>query len=163
MGFSFIIISPLLPSSCGFSFVFGSGVSFLVGSSIPLWMIVQQLVAISVLSQEEMSTRPSMPPSWFNLLGLLLFSHSVMSSSLWPHGLKNARLPCPSLSPGLCSNSCPLFWWCRPTILPSVAPFSSCPPSFPASGFFPMSQYVLSWPKNSLWPLCKMLRKWGSS
>ena len=50
-----------------------------------------------------------------------------------------ARLPCPSLSPRVCSNSCPLSWWCHPTISPSVVPFSSCLKSFPASGSFPMS------------------------
>ena len=54
---------------------------------------------------------------------LLLFSHSVMSDSLWPHGLKHTRVPCPSI-PGICSNSCPLSRWCLPTLL--VIPFSSC-------------------------------------
>ena len=65
-----------------------------------------------------------------------------MSDSLWPRGLQHARLPCPSLSPGVCSNSCPLSRWCHPTI--SVGPFSSCPQSFPASGSFPMSQFFPS-------------------
>ena len=55
------------------------------------------------------------------------------------HGLEQARLPCPSLSPGVCSNSCPLSWWSYPTISSSVAPFSICFPSSSASGFFPMS------------------------
>ena len=65
---------------------------------------------------------------------------SVMSDSLQPHGLQHARLPCPLLSPGACSNSCPLNPWSHPTISSSVAPFSPCPQSFPASGFFfPMS------------------------
>ena len=58
-----------------------------------------------------------------------------MSDSLQPHGLQHARLPCPSLSPGVCSNSYPLNQWCHPTISSSVAPFSSCPQSFPASVF----------------------------
>ena len=53
-----------------------------------------------------------------------------------PHGLQQARLPCPSLSPRVCSNLCPLSQWCHPTISSSVAPFSSCPQSFPASGFW---------------------------
>ena len=70
---------------------------------------------------------------------LLLFSWSVISDSLWPHGLQHARLPCPSSSPGTCSNSCPSNQWCHPTILSSVIPFSSCLQSFPASGSFPMS------------------------
>ena len=61
------------------------------------------------------------------------------SSTLWLHGLQLARLPCPSLSPEVCSNSCPLSWWCHPTISSSVVPFSSCPQSFLASRSFPMS------------------------
>ena len=61
-----------------------------------------------------------------------------------PMGLQHARLPCPSLSPRVCSNSCPLNPWCRLTISSSVAPFSSCPQSFPASGSFPLSQLLTS-------------------
>ena len=68
-----------------------------------------------------------------------------MSDSLWPRGLQLARLPCPSSSPGGCSNSCPLSQWCHPTILSSVIPFSSCSQSeFPASESFLMSQ-IISW------------------
>ena len=63
-----------------------------------------------------------------------------MPDSLWPHGLQHARLPCPSSSLGVCSNSCPLSQWCHPTISSSVMPFSSCLQSFAASGSFPMSQ-----------------------
>ena len=70
---------------------------------------------------------------------LLLFSCSVVSDSLWLHGLQPTRLPCPSLSPMVCSNSCPLHQLCHPTISSSVIPFSSCLQSFPASGSFPMS------------------------
>ena len=69
--------------------------------------------------------------------------HSVMSISLWPHGLQHTRLLCPSLSPRVCSNSRPVRRWCHPTILSSVAPFS-CPQSIPASGSFPMSQLFTS-------------------
>ena len=58
---------------------------------------------------------------------------------LRPCGLQHARLPCPSLSPGICSNSCPLSPWCHPAISSSVAPFSSCLQSLPASGSFLMS------------------------
>ena len=61
-----------------------------------------------------------------------------MSDSLWPHGLQHARLPYPSLSPGVHSNSCPLSWWCHPTISSSIIAFSS-PQSYPASGSFPVS------------------------
>ena len=62
-----------------------------------------------------------------------------MSDSLWLHGLQRARLPCPSLSPRVCSNSCPLSIWCHPTISSSVATFSSRPQSFPIPGSFPVS------------------------
>ena len=58
---------------------------------------------------------------------------------LQPHGLQHARLLCPSLSPGICSNSCPLSWRCHPTISSSAAPFSFCLQSFPALVSFPMS------------------------
>ena len=75
----------------------------------------------------------------------LLFSRSVVSYSLQPHGLKHARLPCSSPSPGACSHSCPLSWWCHPTISSSVASFSFCLQSFPASESFPMSQPI-RWP-----------------
>ena len=70
---------------------------------------------------------------------LLLFSCSVVSDSWWPHGLQHSRPPCPSPSPGVCSNSGPLSQWCHPTISSSVTPFSSCLQSFPAPGSFPMS------------------------
>ena len=81
---------------------------------------------------------------WRLHLLAMLFSHSVMSDSLRPHGLQHARLPCPSPAPGVCSNSCPLSWWCYPTISSSVAPFSSCLRCFPAWVSFPMSQFFTS-------------------
>ena len=72
------------------------------------------------------------------------FSLSVMSNSLRPHGLQHARLPCPSPISRAYSNSCPLSWWCHPTISSSVVPFSSCLQSFPALGSFQMSQLFAS-------------------
>ena len=63
---------------------------------------------------------------------------------LQPHGLQHAWVPCPSPTPGACSNSCPLSWWCHPTISSSVIPFSSHLQSFPASGSFPMNQFFTS-------------------
>ena len=75
---------------------------------------------------------------------LLLFSHSVVPSSLWSHGLKHSRLPCPSPSARVCSNSCPLSQWCHPTISSSAIPFSSYLHSFPASESFPMSWLLAS-------------------
>ena len=67
------------------------------------------------------------------------FSCSVMSDSLRPHEPQHARPPCPSPTPRVHPNPCPLSWWCHPTIS-SFVPFSSCLQSFPASGSFPMSQ-----------------------
>ena len=75
---------------------------------------------------------------------MLLFSHSAVSDSLWPHGLQHARLPCPSPTLRACSNSCPSSQWCHPIISSSVVPFSSCLPSFPASGAFLVSQFLAS-------------------
>ena len=72
------------------------------------------------------------------------FSYSVVSNSLWPHGLQHTRTPCLSPTPGVYPNSCPLSWWCHPTISSSVIPFFSCLQSFPASGSFPMSQVFAS-------------------
>ena len=71
------------------------------------------------------------------------FSHSVVSDSLWPHGLQYTRLPCPSPTLRACSNSCPSSQWCHTTISSSVTLFS-CPQSFPASGSFSMSQVFAS-------------------
>ena len=77
------------------------------------------------------------------------FSHSVMSNSLQPHGLQHTRPPCPSPTPGAYSNSCPLSWWCHPTISSSVIPFASRLQSFPASGSFQMSQ-LFAWGGQSI-------------
>ena len=62
--------------------------------------------------------------------------------TLWPHGLQHARPPCPSPTPRVHSNPCPSSQWCHPTISTSVIPISSCLQSFPASGYFPMSQFT---------------------
>ena len=77
------------------------------------------------------------------------FSCLVMSDSLWPHELQHARPPCPSSTPGVYSNSCPLSQWCHPAISSSVVPFSSCPQSLPASGLFPMGQ-LFAWGGQSI-------------
>ena len=77
-------------------------------------------------------------------LYILLFSHSVMSNSLRPHQLQHTRLLCLSPYPRVCSNSCPLSWWCFPAISSSVVSFSSCVQSFPASGSFLMSWFFAS-------------------
>ena len=72
------------------------------------------------------------------------FSHSVVSDSLWPHGLQHVRPPCSSPTPGTCSNSCPFSRWCHPTISSSVVPFSSHLQSFSTSGSFQMSHFFVS-------------------
>ena len=72
------------------------------------------------------------------------FSCSVVSNSLWPHEPQHSRPACPSPTPRVYPNSCPLSWWCHPTISSSVVPFCSCLQSFPASGSFQMSQFFTS-------------------
>ena len=72
------------------------------------------------------------------------FSRSVVSGSLPPHELQHSRCSCPSPTPGVHSNLCPLSRWCHPTISSSAVPFSSCPQSFPASGSFPVTQLFAS-------------------
>ena len=72
------------------------------------------------------------------------FSHSVVSDSFRPHGLQHTRLPCPSPTPGACSNSSPSSRWCHPAFSSSAVPFSCCLPSVPASGSFPVSQFFTS-------------------
>ena len=73
-----------------------------------------------------------------------MLSCSVMFDSLWPHGLQHARLPCPSPTPRVYSNSCPLSRWCHPTNSSSDIPFSSCLQSFPVSESFPVSWLFVS-------------------
>ena len=76
--------------------------------------------------------------------GLLFFSHQVVSDSFWPHRLQHIVLPCPSLSPRVCSKSCPLSHWRYPTISSSTTPFSFCLQSYPASRSFSVSQFFES-------------------
>ena len=83
-------------------------------------------------------------PCWFKFYAELLFSCSVLSDSLWPHGLQHDRLPYSSPSPGACSNSCPLSKLCYPNIFYSVISFSACLQSFPASGSFLKNQLYIS-------------------
>ena len=81
---------------------------------------------------------------WILKRSSVQFSLSVVSDSLWPHGLRHARFPCLSPTPRAYSNSCPLSQWCHPNTSSSVVPFSSHLQSFPASGSFPMSQFFPS-------------------
>ena len=84
------------------------------------------------------------------IISSVQFSRSVVSDSLRPHELQHARPPCPSPTPGVHSDSCPLSWWCHPAISSSVVPLASCPQSLPASESFPMreeSTLRMRWPK----------------
>ena len=96
-----------------------------------------------MLKGPHYKTLPSI--TWFIAWPLSVqFSRSVVSNTLQPHGLQHTRLPCPPPTPGACSNSCPLSWWCHPTISSSVIPFSSHLQSFPTSESFPVSQFFPS-------------------
>ena len=75
------------------------------------------------------------------------FSRSVVSNSLWPHEPQHARPPCPSPTPRVYPNPCPLCQWCHPPISSSVVPFSSCPQSFSSSVFSDESALHIRWPK----------------
>ena len=108
-----------------------------------LWIACFLLEFSSFLTNLWKFTRNAVILFCFLIL-MLLFSHSVMSDSLRPHGLQRTGCPCPSLSPGACSNSCPSSRWCHPTISSSVIPFSFHLQPFPASGSFPMSQLFAS-------------------
>ena len=91
--------------------------------------------------------------TYWNTCCSVQFSHSVVSKSLQPHESQPARSPRPSPTPRVYSNSCPLSWWCHPTISSSVIPFSSCPQSFPALESFPMSQLFASGGLSISWML----------
>ena len=82
--------------------------------------------------------------SYKNRTHFVQFSGSVVSDSLWPNVLHHARAPCSSPTPGVHPNPCPSSWWCHKTISSSALPFSFCPQSFPASGYFQVSQLFTS-------------------
>ena len=91
---------------------------------------------------------PSTDNEYIYLQSVSQFSHSVVSDSLRPHGLQHASLPCPSPTPGACSNSCPLSRWYHPTISSSVIPFSSLPSIFPSIRIFSNELALrIWWPK----------------
>ena len=96
---------------------------------------------------------------WTTTVKSVQFSHLVIYDFLWHHGQQNIRLPCPSSTPGACSNSCPSSQWCHPTNSSSVIYFSSCLQSFPASGSFPVSQFYASG-DQSIGALAPMSPQW---
>ena len=117
---------------------------------------------INPKASSDLAASPAPWPGWTSIIGKLLalgyywpvfssvqfssvqFSHSIMSNPLWPHGLQQARFPCPSPTPGGCSNPCTLSRWYHPTLSSSVVLFSSCLQFFPASGSFQMNQFFVS-------------------
>ena len=102
-----------------------------------MWEITHVSKKWALLSGE--CERGCCPHNLFPLSSALLFGCQVVSDSLWPHRLQHTRLLCPLLPLGVCSNSCPLSWWCYLIISSSATPFSFCLQSFPASRSFPMT------------------------
>ena len=118
---------------------YNSSVAFLL-----LFLIcLRSILHTAALSNTVMIISSSLPHPDFSVAPFLplrlLFNCWVVADSLQPHELQHTRLPCPSLSSRVCSNSCPLSQWCHLTISSSVAHFSSCSQSFPISRSFPMS------------------------
>ena len=105
------------------------------------WVTLSQDATLSVVSPFYEHSQGLISP---DNLSSVQFSHSVVSDALRPHGLQHARPSCPSSTPGVYSNSCPLSRWSHPTISSSVIPFSSRFQSFPASGPFQISQFFAS-------------------
>ena len=117
-----------------------------VGSKAIIWMYGTNNIWNHYHLPFSISQVNNLPPFPFdfNKFQSVQFSPSVMSDSLQPHGLQHTKPPCPSPTPGVYSNSCPLSQGCHPTISSSAVPFSSCLQSFPASGPFPVRQFFTS-------------------
>ena len=107
-----------------------------------LWFLVRDYLKMQI---EWSSLKPRLQHSlWSPYILSVQFNCSVVSDSLQPHEMQHARPPCPSPTPGVYPNSCPLSRWCHPAITSSIIPFSSCLQSFPASGSLQMSQLFAS-------------------
>ena len=154
---AFVFQSPLLASVMGSFRAFPHFIPYIPSITLnyslqiepwekPKWLFSIIHSKVSLLTEFSLYARHCIPLISFNPpFGFLLwFSHSVISDSLWLHELQHARLPCPSRSPRVWSDSCPLSQWCHPTTSSSVVLFSACPQSFPASGSFPVSQLFAS-------------------
>ena len=129
---------PLLPSSPALNLSQHQGLFQWVGPFHIRWPRYYSF-RFSISPSSEYSGLISLSTDWFDCCQSE--SCSVMSNSLWPHELQHSRPSCPSPTPWLHPNSCPLSRWCHPTLSSSVVPFSSCPQSFPASGSFQMSRF----------------------
>ena len=110
------------------------------------WSMVESWIAL--MDMEDWLYLPTSESKLSLVCHSVQFSHSVMSNSSWPHGLQHARPLCPSPTPGVYPNSCPLSQWCHPTISSSVVSFFSCLQSFLTSGSFQMSQLFASGGQN---------------
>ena len=139
-------------SKCPVKMTYGCGGGLVAKSCLTLaspWTVARQApLSMGFSRQEYWSGLPFPSPrmiyiSKYKFHKMVQFSCLVMSNSLWPHGLQHTRPPYPSPAPGIYSNSCPLSQWCHPTISSSVIPFSFLQ-FFPASGYFPMSQFFIS-------------------
>ena len=110
-------------------------------------VIIFKYISLSLLKKEKKTThRGKWKKRFLKLASCYCCSVAKLCPILWPHELQHARLPCPSLSPRVCLNSCPLNRWCHPTISSSATPF--CPQSFPASVSFPVSLLFASGDQN---------------
>ena len=104
------------------------------------WLAAVHATAVG----HDWATEPQIKFYWFIWFAAAAAKSLQLCPTLWPHGLQHTRLPCPSPTPGVYSNSCPLSRWCYPTISSTVVPFSSCLQSFISSGSFPTSQLFAS-------------------
>ena len=116
----------------------------LPGSKDPIRRKCVQHSFFMAQSIRTFCTQEPLSGPWRASIQSVRFSRSVVSDTLQPHGLQDARLPCPSSNPGAHSNSCLSSQWCHPTMSSSVIPFASCLQSFSASESFLMSQFFAS-------------------
>ena len=143
----FLLWTPIPFSICNEIQPISSYIMVILPQSVPIsnrWLTMSIWIFTSIFFRSLHVPSTTCTQDICNTFRSVQFSHSVMSDSLWPHGLQHARLPSPSPSSGVCSNSCPLSRWCHPTISSLVVPFSSYPQSFPGSGSFQMSQFFAS-------------------
>ena len=126
----------LSPCFSSYIFQFKGYYSYLDGQNYKLEIILESSLIPNAISSQQWNAISS------DFWGFVQSLSCVWL--FWPHELQHTRLPCPLLSPGVCSNSCPLSQWCHLTISSSIASLSSCPQSFPASGSFPMSWIFIS-------------------